>query len=606
MDILACSNVANPVVDSNTASHLSADIRSPLDTNSTIQRLGKLPVPFDFRNALDSDDYPAWKPALPHAPRKTAQTFLRSQGWLLNALREQALENGLDLQIVISPRNDNHTFVYGQLLGGGIHAQENHPQPKDHETTRSGGEVALVSDGNVTHSATSPDSEKPREENGAQLASEDSAPPNRSTPPVERAGNIGASASPKGPAVDLHEPLREPAVDGPTPKDGTLLPLPVNCPRSAHVGPPAKQETPDLAIVSGGSGDERAGGSDLSTSSLDDMVDHLCASLLHDVTANQLPPSSGFTDNQYPLSALDPPSHPHTPTLNVTSTVTPIAKRQEFHRQLSSEDLTKALLGVISEAPLCYGNEPTGAGKTTPAVPGNPEASKLQEDGVGITQCAETNPGANQTVLSTCVQFTDASIVSTNRPLDCGFSHESQGDLPKLLPNTAGTENKPLSATKDGAGASGGRLMDTAKSPTRFATDSEGESSEDLPTGLFVCGCKSEHQILHDVIPDGFRNNVVLIQRSPGPNFFVACFDGPTIAKQIVKQLPQEFVETDLEKRTRYTPYVRLLLKDDLDAITGRRLAGPPCAGEFKVDVAARKGDEIAADLEGESKSAGE
>ena len=593
-------------MDSHTASHLSTDFRLPLDANSAIQRLGKLPVPFDFRNALDPGDYPAWKLALPHTLRKMAQTFLRSHGWLLNALREQALENGLDLQIAISPRNDDHAFVYDQLLGRGIQTQENLLQPKDHETSCRGSKVALVSDRNVTHSATSPDSEKSHEKHGAQLAPEDFAPPNRSTPPVERTGKVEASASPKGPAVDLHEPPREPAMHDPTPKDGTLLSLPVDCPRSAHIGPPTKQKTPNLVIVGGGSGNEGAVDSDSSTSSsLAEMVDHLCASLLHDVTVNQLSPSSGFTDNQYPLSALGPPSHSHTPTLNVTSTATPIAKRQEFHRQLSSEDLTKALLGVISEAPLFYGNEPTGAGETAPAVPGNPETSKLEEDGVGIPQCAKTNPEANQTVLSTCAQSTD-SIVSTNRSLDCNFSHEPQGYLPKLLPNTAGTENKLLSATKDGAGASSGRLMDTTKSPTRFATDSEGESSEDLPTGLFVCGCKSEHQILHDVIPAGFRNNVVLIQRSPGPNFFVACFDGPTVAKQIVKQLPQEFVETDPEKRTRYTPFVRLLLKDDLDAITGRRPVGPPCAGEFKVDVVARKGDEIAAGLEGESKSAGE
>lgn len=622
MNILACSNITNPIVDSKTTFHVFADFRSPLDAKSAIQRLGKLSLPLDFRNALDSDDYPAWHQPPPPASREMAQSFLRSQGWLLNALREQALENGLDVQIIVSPRNDNRSIVYDQLFGGRTPTQENLLQLKDHETTCSDGKVALASQENA-RPATSSDprrlAEKSYEERWVQLVREDSVSSSSSAPPVQRTGKAEASASPGGSAEDLCEPPREPATHDSTSEQGTLLP-PVNCPRLAHVGPTAKQEEMShLAIAGGGGGSEEAEAPDFSASpSLACTVDHSSAPLLRGVDAHATfdrpSPVSESTDGQHALSILGAPSHPYTPSLNVTSTATPIAKRQELHRQLSSEDLTKALLGVISEAPVCYGNEPMKVGKNTPAIPGNPEiSSKLQEAEEGETQCAETNPEANQTVKSPCTQSTDvllASIGGNHHPLDCDTSRKPKGVLPKPLPGTAGIKNNPPCATYGGAGAGdgagGGSLVDTAKSPTCVTTESEDEYSEDLPTGLFVCGCKSEQQILREVIPAEFRYNVVFIQGSPDSNFFVVCFDGPTIAKQIVGQLPQGFVETDFEKRTRHTPFVKLLLKDDLGAIIGRRLAGLARTGQSKVDMAAKKGYEISAGLGSESKSVGE
>ncbi|KAF8251027.1 hypothetical protein K440DRAFT_670700 [Wilcoxina mikolae CBS 423.85] len=439
-------NVSKPILDDSKTFHIYADFITALDARFAIERLQRFSHALICRNALNSDDYEkADRPNAfqQHGISAAAEEFLRNQGWVLNALKAEALKHGLDVQIVVSSGSSAQAFLYDGL--------EDAPQHR-----AGGSPTAIESAKNVN-----------------EFVNEIVATTNEHNP--DPAMPLNASQETK----DTEE---------------TALQL-----TSVDTADPISYMADNVEIQEG------SPPSEISTSpSLAEITENLVVSILNDTGEEQSTASTsspiqvGTIEKNLPLSSqtaeveLSPcetgACQNNTP-LTCTISGSPIVQRPHIQRQLSSVDLTEALLKVTAETgDIVYHTSITANSSPIPVVDA-------------------------QTFGSPTTDFTDALLAS--------------------IPDETDSIREDLS-----------------------------QLSNDLPTGLFICGCSSQAQVMDSVIPTKYHENIANIEEKLGTHYFVVCFDGPQIAKEIFDNLPQDLVETDLDKRNKGAPFVKLLQED--------------------------------------------
>jgi hypothetical protein len=152
------------------------------------------------------------------------------------------------------------------------------------------------------------------------------------------------------------------------------------------------------------------------------------------------------------------------------------------------------------------------------------------------------------------VDLTEALLKATAETGDIAY-HISISANSSPIPVEAQTFGSPTTDFTDA-------LLASIPDETDSMREDLSQLSNDLPTGLFICGCSSQAQVLDSVIPVEYHENIASIEEKLGTHYFVVCFDGPQIAKEIFDNLPQDLVETDLDKRNKGAPFVKLLQED--------------------------------------------
>jgi len=633
------SIVSKPILDDSKTFHIYADFTTALDARFAIARLQRFSEPVICRNALNSDDYERADNTITSEKlgmSATAEEFLRSQGWLLNALKAEAAKHGVDVQIVVSSGSNAQAFLsdglgnaplpqhaeggqiaiefaeYDKEVINGIvpTTEERIPDPAASQLSTPANkqhhfQPSLYSESSLSSftgelTVTLRPSHIEEDAQWTSLSACSVKAHNTDEMTLERASTSAASLE-----DDLTNDLVH--TQAVLPLDASLE---TNAGEQNEVGL-ASVDTTDLVCSKTDDAEIQEGSppSEISTSpSLAELTAALFTPLLNDTAREEeeqvvsdisSPAHVSIIENHQPLSSQAAEvelslcetgvRRNNTPLLPSTISGSPIAQRQ-----LSSADLTEALIKATVADREMRASSPistrivTDDGHALLSRPIDPQLSSVLGDAMyGTSVTANPNPiitsEAPTVGGSPTSDLTDALLASISDEPD-NVWEDINPESPGIITGDE-IEHQHIDTVALPTNPEEGKYVDVSATVEKppVCLDIEDNFSHDLPTGLFICGCSSQAQVMETVIPAKYHQNVASIEEKLGTQYFVVCFDGPQIAKEIFDKLPQVLIETDLDKRSKGAPFVKLL-QEDLPSFVGMPTAAQPVKENFTAD----------------------